>query len=87
MPPRTELFQANRRETRCDSKSSIGAAVGANNDNGGLLRVRGEGVRKSVSGVRRRRLTDRRELSVYDGDSAIRAAVAEEDGTDWRAWS
>ena len=87
MPPRTELFPANRSESSIDSQSSIGVVTGANNDNGRLLRVRGEWVRKSVSGVRRGRLTDHWESSVYDGDSVIRAAVAEDDGTNWRAWS
>lgn len=87
MPPRTELFQAIRSESLSDSQSSIGAVMGANNANEPFAARRFKSVRKSASGVRRGRLADRRESSVYDGDSAIRAAIAEDDGTKWRAWS
>lgn len=87
MPPRTELFGANRSESSNDSEPSIGVVTGANNANEPFTARRFQSVRKSASGVRTSRLTDRRRASVYDGDSAIRAAVAEKDGTNWRAWS
>jgi len=76
MPPRTEWFGAIRKESLVDSQSSIGALLRANNANELSQATKSKVVRKNVSGVRNGRLTDHRQASVYDNDSAIRAAIA-----------
>ena len=76
MPPRTELFRSSRSESLGGSQWSIGALMRANNANEPSRAPISKEVRKSVSGVRKRRLTDHRQASVYDDDSAIRAMIA-----------
>jgi len=76
MPPRTEWFGAIRKESLVDSQSSIGALLRANNANELSQATKSKVVRKNVSGVRNGRLTDHRQATVYDNDSAIRVTIA-----------
>jgi hypothetical protein len=71
---------ADRRSIKC-------SRCGRRDQREQTLAARRFSVRKNASGVRKRRRTDHRQAKVYDGDSAIRAAIAELSDPNWRAWS